>query len=93
MLTRQFKETQRQAQVLNHTQKGEKGNYMNAMAVNLYIGEKKLPVNTTNVSKYILSETNPISFYNTNDLKNIMEPSDFREMECEVITHMFGYLD
>ena len=90
MLTRQFRETQRQSQVLGHIKMGVKGDFMNADHVNEYIGENKVPVSTTDVPKYIFSEEHPVPLYNTNDLKNIMEPSDFRKMECDVITFMFG---
>lgn len=27
-------------------------------------------------------------YYNTADLKNVIEPNLFRDLECEVITHM-----
>lgn len=75
---------------MKSNKKLQQGEYMNVNNVQHYV---KNIICSTALSRMITNickvyELNNISFYKTKDLKSVMMPHTFREMECHVTTHM-----
>ena len=63
------------------------GNYMKVTSVRLFLA-KHFPIQEMNANKLTKHIGEYDVYFNTSDLKTVMDESIFKEMECEVITHM-----
>jgi hypothetical protein len=63
------------------------GNYMKVTPVRLFLA-KHFPIQEMNANKLPKHEGEFDVYFQTSDLKTVMNESQFRELECEVITHM-----
>ena len=69
------------------------GNYMKVKAVMNYFRHE----NAKSTLASIIEKTCPVcvgeysDYYNTEDIKTVINPDLFREMECHVTTHMIGF--
>jgi hypothetical protein len=66
------------------------GNYMNVGEVDDYLCHINLRPTLVDIIKKVcpIHECKLDIYYNTSDLKSVMRPDLFRELECNVITHM-----
>ena len=64
----------------------QSGNYMKVTPVRLFLAMHPIILMRANVLEKHVGEYN--FYFKTSDLKTIMSDSIFRELECEVITHM-----
>jgi len=63
------------------------GNYMKVTSVRLFLA-KHFPIQEMNANKLPKHDGELDVYFKTSDLKTVMDESIFKEMECEVITHM-----
>jgi hypothetical protein len=64
----------------------QSGNYMKVTPVRLFLA--MYPIECMNANKLEKHMGEYDVYYKTSDLKTIMSASIFRELECEVTTHM-----
>ena len=73
---------------MNTTKKLQSGNYMQVTSVRLFLA-KHFPIQEM-YANYLDKHIDEYDVYfNTSDLKTVMSESIFKELECEVTTHMF----
>lgn len=64
------------------------GNYMNVQSVNEFIDTYFSQTYGNTIKELPKHQGKTKEYYSTLDLKQIITPSIFKEMECEVITYM-----